>query len=103
MAKKTKKNSELPGIEGPGVSPIHIDELEELAAKYVKERDKRLVLTPREVEAKRELGNAMRKYEKDLRQPDGRLVYRFDEQEIIVEAGKDKVRVAHVRITEHEE
>lgn len=88
-----KKNAELPGITGTGVSAVQILEIDNLAADYVKERDKRLKQTPREVSAKGKLSDAMHRHADELRQPDGTLVYRYDDSKITVEPGKEKLRV----------
>lgn len=98
-----KKQPELPHVVGTGVSPVVIEELEALAEAYVKERDKRLKMTPKEVAAKTALNEGMRRHEDKLRQPDGTLVYRYDESEIIVEPGPDKVKVRAFKIDEPEE
>lgn len=90
MARKT---IDLPGIEGAGVAPARIAAIDDLADAYVKERDKRLRQTPKEVAAKLKLIDAMHAHANDLRQPDGRLVYRYDETIITLEAGKEKLKV----------
>lgn len=52
---------ELPGVEGPGVSPVSIPAINRLAEDYIKERDKRVKMTPREVAAKQKLIDAIHK------------------------------------------
>jgi hypothetical protein len=101
MARKIK---ELPGMTGKGVeAPIQIAELDDLAEKYVIERDKRLKMTPREVAAKDALREGMHRHEGKLtRNAEGFLIYRFDEQEVIMKPGKEQVQVKAVHIVEHE-
>jgi hypothetical protein len=53
MAKK--KQADLPGVEGPRVAPVRIKAVDEAAADYVNERDRRCRQTPREVAAKQKL------------------------------------------------
>lgn len=93
MAKKTQ---ELPGIEGEGVSAVHIPEVDQLAEAYVKERDKRLRVMPKEVAAKLKLIDAMHAHAKKLMLPDGSLTYRYDEMVITLEPGKEKLKVRDV-------
>lgn len=81
-------------MTGTGVSPVRIPEVDKLAEAYVKERDKRLVLTPKEVIAKHNLIAALHAHEKEIgKQPDGTLVYRFDEMVITLKPGKEKLKV----------
>src|SRR6266436_4885032 len=97
MALETKpKNTELPGIEGDGVAPLSIPEIDKLAEKYVRERDKRCELTPKEVEAKENLIAAIHKHvEADTIQKDrdGTVVYRYEDQTIILKPGKETLKV----------
>jgi hypothetical protein len=86
------KQSEL-AIKGRGVEAVRIAQIDSLAEAYIKERDKRLKLTPREVAAKTKLVDALHKHSGDLRQPDGTLVYRYDEMVITLTPGKEKLRV----------
>jgi hypothetical protein len=89
------KQAELK-IVGKGVAPLQIAELDKLAEKYVAERDKRLRMTPREVAAKQDLIAAMHAHEKELRQPDGLLLYRYDEMIVSLRPGKEKLKVEPV-------
>jgi hypothetical protein len=88
-----KKHAEL-GLTGKGVEPLRIPELDKLAEEYIKHRDKRLTLTPKEVSAKQTLIEAMHvNADKIGPQPDGSLVYRYDEMIIRLEPGKEKLKV----------
>jgi hypothetical protein len=90
------KQSEL-HIVGKGVEPLRIAELDKLAEAYCKERDKRLTLTPKEVAAKQNLIAAMHAHSEEIgAQPDGRLVYRYDEMMITLSPGKEKLKVEDV-------
>jgi hypothetical protein len=100
MARKT---TDLPGIEGEGVSAVHIPEIDQLAEAYVKERDRRLKLTPKEVAAKLKLIDAMHAHAKKLTLPDGTLTYRYDEMVITLEMGKEKLKVRDVSHDAEEE
>ena len=88
---------ELPGIEGPGVAQPRIQEIDDLADDYIKERDKRLRMTPREVAAKLKLIDALHTNAKQIGlQPDGTLIYRYDTVVITLEPGKEKLKVKDV-------
>jgi hypothetical protein len=84
---------DLPGIEGKGVAPLRIADVDKLAEAYVRERDKRLKMTPREVAAKQNLIAALHAHDKEIRQSDGKLVYRYDEMVITLTPGKEKLKV----------
>ncbi len=82
---KRKKQTELP-IEGPGVAPVKIKELDAAAADYVDVRDRRMSLTEKEIEAKRDLIHLMHKHEEKLgRDGDGVLRYKYDDENLVVE------------------
>ena len=91
------KHTDLPGMTGTGVAPVRIKEVDTLAEAYIKERDKRLHQTPKEVAAKLKLIEALHRNEAKIgRQPDGALVYRYDEIVITLTSGKDKLKVQDV-------
>jgi hypothetical protein len=93
---KTKKILELP-LKGKGVEPVRIAELDRLAEDYVKQRDRRLTMTPKEVAAKHNLIEAMHQHTDQIgKQPDGSLVYRFDETLIRLSPGKEKLKVEDI-------
>jgi len=100
--KAKTKQRELPAMTGKGVAPLRIAELDRLAEAYCVERDKRLKQTPKEVAAKTKLSEAMHRHAKDMTQPDGTLLYRYDERRIILTNGKEKLRVEEVAANEDE-
>ena len=85
------------------MSAVHIPEVDQLAELYVRERDKRLKLTPKEVAAKLKLIDALHKHAAKLKLPDGSLTYRYDEMVITLEAGKEKLKVRDVSHDDEEE
>lgn len=87
-----QRSAELP-LKGKGVERVRIAEIDSLADAYVTERDKRLKLTPREVAAKTKLIDALRRHSNRLEQPDGSLLYSYDESIIRLTHGKDKLKV----------
>lgn len=98
MAKKPK-NPDLPGVEGPGVSPVRIPSLDRYAAAYVEVRDERMELTQREVKAKRALAADMHKHEDKTRDPDGVLRYDYDGTLVMISPGDEKLTVKSPRST----
>ena len=89
-------------LTGKGVAPVRIKQLDKLCDAYITERDKRLVLTPKEVEAKRQLIDAMNANKDKLSLPDGSLTYRYDETIVTVKPGKATLKVEHIAIDEAE-
>ena len=90
-----KKQSEL-HIVGKGVAPVALPDVDRLADNYIKERDKRMKQTPREVAAKGKLIDALHAHAEQLRNPDGDIVYRMDDLLITLTAGKEKLQVRDV-------
>jgi hypothetical protein len=80
-------------LTGKGVAPIHIKELDQLVDAYITERDERIILTRREVEAKRGVLEAMHRHAEQLRTAEGTLAYRYDETLVLVIPGKEKLKV----------
>jgi hypothetical protein len=92
-----KKKTEELGLTGKGVEPLRIVELDKLAEEYCRQRDKRLTMTPKEVSAKQNLIAALHENADKIGvQPDGRLVYRYDEMMITLSPGKEKLKVEDV-------
>jgi hypothetical protein len=92
MELTTEQNAEL-GLTGKGVEPVRIEEIDKLIEKYIKIRDERMKLTSRESEAKEKLVDAMHGYAEQLEQPDGDLVYRFNETIVSLIAGPEKLKI----------
>lgn len=93
------KQKELDGMERPAIK-----EIEEAADAYVAVRDKRMALTTKEVAAKTNLMQVMLAHEKDLtKNGDGDLVYRFDDEIVILKPGKANVKVKAAHDDEEDE
>jgi hypothetical protein len=98
MAKQTggKKVLELPGLKGKGVERVSLPAIDALCDAYIIERDRRLKQTPKEVAAKLKLIEALHRHAAKLQQPDGSLLYNYDELIIRLEHGKDKLKVESI-------
>ncbi len=87
------KQHDLP-IEGPGIAPVRIKSVDELAEAYIKERDRRVRMTPREVTAKNELIDELHKHaDKIGRDAEGVLRYEYDDIVIELRPGKETLKV----------
>lgn len=86
--KPRRKQNDLPGVEGPGVSVPHVPEIEDIAEQYVNVRDRRMALTTQEVEAKGRLETVMRNHNLTR--------YTYDGKVVICEPGKTKLKVKTV-------
>lgn len=96
MAKKRteKKQADLPGVEGAGVSHVSIPELDEAAANYARVRDRRMDLTKKEVEAKTKLIDLMHAHESVIgKDEDGVMHYIYDDQEVLLRPTGEELKV----------
>lgn len=81
-------------LEIPGTERKSIKEIEDSAEHYRSVRDKRMRLTEMEVAAKTDLIQVMVSHEADLEPGEGGTkVYRYDEEIVILKAGKINVKV----------
>jgi hypothetical protein len=95
---KKTKNPELPGVEGPGVSPISIAAIDTAAEAYIKERDKRCAMTPREVAAKQKLIQLLHdNVEKIGKDSNGEIIYRYGDEVISLKPGKETLKVYNAK------
>ena len=87
-------SKDLPGIEGAGVAPVRIAEIDDLAERYIKERDKRCAMTPKELAAKSNLTDAMHRHAEELgRDSDGVIRYQYDDLVVELRPGKEVLKV----------
>lgn len=83
------KPQDLPGVEGPGVSPVKIKELERLGDKFIEIRDD-----------KAELARKLSKIEAQMAEimtENGLSKYQFSDQEMILKQGKVHVKIKTVK------
>lgn len=100
----TKQKEELAGMTGPGVGTTRIPAIDEAAASYVKERDKRIRQTPREVETKTKLIDLLHAHEKEIgRDGEGVLRYQFEGLSIELRHTEEKLRVRKLDAEDEED
>jgi hypothetical protein len=81
------------GLTGKGVAPVQIDEIDKLVEKYIRRKEASAAADKSESEAKQKLVDAMHGYADQLREPDGALVYRFNETVVSLVAGAEKLKI----------
>lgn len=87
-----KKQPELGGIEGPGVSPLEIPEIEKAINKYQRKKEARCAASPDEIAAKNELRALLHAHRDELPvNGEGTPFYRYDERDYQL-AEKLKIR-----------
>jgi hypothetical protein len=106
MPEPTPRTADLPGVEGPGVAPKSIPEVEALADAYVIARNNRQRLTDKEVAAKERLTEALKEHADEIgRSAEGeiRYVYRGGEKDrrvITLKPSDEKLKVKDVEAFE---
>lgn len=87
MAKaKKEKTPDIPGIEGKGVSPITIPEIDKAISTYERKKEKRCEISPGEVAAKRDLKELLVKHREELPvNEDGHRFYRYEGVDYIID------------------
>lgn len=89
-----KKQDDLPGVEGPGAGIVSIPEIDRAIDKFVAARDTRMLLTLKEAEAKKALSDLMHAHEEEIGlNPDGYMVYRYDDLACTLKSGKEELKV----------
>jgi YD repeat-containing protein len=86
--KSKRKQTDLPGVEGPGISEPHVPEIEDIAEQYVDVRDRRMALTKQECDAKGRLITVMHNHNITR--------YTYDGKVVLCEPGKEKLKVSTV-------
>ncbi len=84
------KQEELSGVEGPGISPVKIKELDRLADRFIEKRD-----------AKADLASDITKIEgqmAEIMEEHGISKYKFSDQEVVLKKGKVHIKVKSVKV-----
>lgn len=82
------------GLTGKGVERVSIKAVDAAVAKYVLQRDERMALTKKEVEAKAALIAALRANKDKLgADAEGTIIYRHDDLLVTLKHGKDELKV----------
>lgn len=99
---KRPEQSEI-AINGVGVAPIKIPAIDKAARVYISVRDDRMALTEKECAAKSKLVEVVHEHETAIgRNPEGALIYRFDDLQVTLKGGKENVKVRSVDSPEEE-
>lgn len=94
------KNQDLPGVDGPGVAPLKIPEIEKAINKYQRKKDERCQASPGEVAAKQELRALLHEHKSELPvNAQGIPFYRYDERDYLLE---EKLKVQKI-VTDEED
>lgn len=98
MPKTKAKQPDLPGVTGEGVSPLSIPEIDKAAEKYIRERDKRKEISPKEKEAKDNLIDTIEKnLDKLVPDSEGTIIYTYEGEVVIYKPKKADVRVKTIQ------
>ncbi len=88
------KTQELELGDGPGINTVKIPSIHKTADEYVSARDKRCRMSPKEIAAKTKLMDLLHKHEDKIgRGPDGILRYHYGDEVIILEPGKERLKI----------
>lgn len=92
------KQKDLPGVDGPGVAPVRIPEIDAAAERYESIRDKRMAMTKKEVEAKKELSDLIHAHEKEIgKDGDGNIHYEFDNAWVDLSPAGEVLKVKRIK------
>jgi hypothetical protein len=89
------KATDLPGIEGPGVSELKDKKLDKLGDEFIDIRDKKASLAEELTAVETKAADRMGEL--------GITRYRFSDQEMILKSGKTHVKVKTVKVEGSEE
>lgn len=82
----SRKTQELPNMEGPGVAPLEIPEIDKAINRYQKRKEARCAESPGEVAAKKELKALLHAHRDKLpRNEEGTPFYRYDDRDYLLE------------------
>lgn len=96
MAKKKKPatTEELPGVEGPGVAPLSIPEIDAAVRKYERKKEARCAASPDEIAAKSDLKKLLHEHRDQLPKNDeGQFFYRHDGVDYILDESLKRRKV----------
>jgi hypothetical protein len=81
-------------MEGEGFETVTIPEIDKAADKYIKIKDARCKISPKEIAAKGELIDAIHAHQAQLpKDGEGSTVYRYDDLVIKLIPGKEKLEI----------
>lgn len=84
-----------------GAEVVEIPELDEVLEKYEKAKNRRVNASQAELPLKEQVLNLIHANEKKLRQPDGTLAYRYDDDKmVVVTSSKEKIKITTIEDAE---
>lgn len=82
---------------GTGVEAVEIPELDEKLTEYDKAKKRRVAASQKEIPLKEEVLALMHANEKKLRQANGTLAYRYDDDKLaVVTSSKEKIKITTI-------
>lgn len=98
MVKKKKsapaKTPDLPGVEGVGVAPLSIPEIDKAVTKYERKKEARCAASPDEIAAKSELKRLLHEHRDQLpKNEQGQYFYRVDNVDYILDESLKRRKV----------
>lgn len=95
------KNQDLPGVEGPGVAPLKINEIEKAISKYQRKKEARCAASPDEIAAKNEVRALLHQHRTELPvNGDGIPFYRTEDRDYLLE---EKLTIRKLEAEEDDE
>lgn len=82
----TKQQTDLPAMDGPGVAPLVIKDIEKAISKYQKMKAARCEASPGELAAKKEVRAQLHAHREELpKTPEGVPFYRYDDRDYLLD------------------
>jgi hypothetical protein len=89
-----QQQEDLGGMEGPGIAPVKIKEIDKHVALYTAARDEHGQVTEKLTNAKKLLIEVMHKHEAEItKDANGELIYRCGDEVVTVKPGKEDLKV----------
>lgn len=97
MPKHKPSQTDLPGVEGPGVAPKKIPAIEKCASRYIGYKDERCGMLTKEISEKRKLIELILEHKDEIGvDSNGEVIYRYDSHLISVKPGEEKLKIVEV-------
>lgn len=101
MEKHKAKTEDLPGIQGKGVAPLKIPNIDKAIRSYENKKEKRCEASPGEISAKRDLKALLHEHAAELPlNEDGQKFYRYEGVDYILEETLKRKRADDGEVSE---